>query len=140
MRALDGFPGVELRGADLRFFVRMPADAGGIKNNLSAAESGYARTFRIPLIPADLHADFAILCLEIGEAEIAGSEIKFFVVERVVGNMHLAVFAEEAAVGIENGAGVVVDAGGAAFEERNDQDDFSFFSYFRERVRSRAGN
>jgi hypothetical protein len=38
--------------------------------------------------------------------------------------VHLAVFAEERAVGIEDGASVVINARGAAFEERNDQDDF----------------
>src|SRR5690349_8554334 len=38
MTALNGFPGLELRRAKLRFLVRMPADAGGIKNDLGAAE------------------------------------------------------------------------------------------------------
>src|SRR5260370_33882615 len=107
MRALDRLPGVELRGAELRLFVRMPADAGGRKNYLRAAKRGNARAFRIPLVPADLHANFALLCLEIGEAESAGSEIKFFLVQRLVGNVDLSVLPDEAAVGIENGAGVV---------------------------------
>src|SRR5260370_6729841 len=55
--ALDGFPGVELRSAELRFFVGMPPDAGGIKNHVRATESGKARTFRIPRVPADLDPD-----------------------------------------------------------------------------------
>ena len=59
---------------------------------------------------------FAVLGVEIREAEIAWREIKFFVVERVVGDVHFAVFAEEAAVGIEDRAGVVIDAGGAALK------------------------
>ena len=94
----------------------MPANAGGIENDLRAAEGGDAGALRIPLVPANLHADFSVLGVEIREAEIAGREIKFFVVERVVGNVHFAVFAEEAAVGIEDRAGVVIDAGGAALE------------------------
>src|SRR6202158_118314 len=53
MPALDGAPRVELRGAELRFFVRMPAAAGGIKNTLSAAERGDPRALRIPLVPAN---------------------------------------------------------------------------------------
>jgi len=40
--------------------------------------------------------------------------------------MHLAVFAEEGAVGIEDRAGVVVDAGGAALEDGNDENDLFF--------------
>ena len=54
--------------------------------------------------------------------------------------MHFSVFAEEAAVGIEHRAGIVVNAGGAAFEEGNDQDDFLFFRHFGERVGRRTGN
>src|SRR6202040_980675 len=127
VRALDGLPGVELRGAEFRFLVRMPAYAGGIENHLRATERGDAGAFGIPLVPADLHADLAVLSLEIGKTKIARGEVKFFVVERVVGDVHLAVFAEEAAVGVEDGAGVVIDAGGAAFEQGDDEDDFVFF-------------
>jgi len=38
--ALNGFPGVELRGAELRSFMRMPANTGGIKDHACATESG----------------------------------------------------------------------------------------------------
>src|SRR5437868_2867459 len=40
-----------------------------------------------------------------------------------VADVHLAVEAAESAVGIENGGGVVVDAGGTFLEERCDQDN-----------------
>ncbi len=140
MRALDSFPGVELCRAEFRFFVGMPADAGGIENYLRAAEGGDARAFGIPLVPADLHADSTVLRLEVGESEIAGGEIKFFVVQRVVGDVHFSIFAEEAAVRIEHRAGIVVNAGSAAFEEGNDQDDFLFFRHFGECVGCRTGN
>ena len=137
---LDCAPRIELSGAELGFLVRMPADAGGIKDNLCALQSGEARTFRIPLIPANLNADAAIGGIEIREAEIAWGEIKLFVVERIVGNVHLAIFAEVGAIGIENGAGVVVNAGGAAFENGNDERDFLFFSDLREALGGGAGN
>src|SRR5437660_705189 len=71
MAALNGFPGVELRGAELGFFVRMPADAGGIKNYVRAAESCEPRAFGIPLVPADLHAHARVLGVEIRETKIA---------------------------------------------------------------------
>ncbi len=73
----------------------MPADAGGIEDDLRALQSGEARAFWIPLIPANLNADAAVGSIEIRKTEIAGREIKFFVVERIVGDMHFAVFAEE---------------------------------------------
>jgi len=137
---LNGFPGIELRCAELGFFVGMPADAGGIENDLRSAEGGDAGALGIPLIPANLHADFAVVRLEIRETEITGREIKFFVVERIVWDVHFAIFAEEAAVGVENGAGVVVDAGGAALEKRNDKNDFFLFRYFGEGVGCGTGN
>ena len=74
----------------------------------------------IPLVPADQHADAAVARVEVGEAEIAGREIKFLVVERVVGDVHLAVDAEQRAVGVEDRGGVVIEAGGAALEQRGD--------------------
>src|SRR6267154_1830605 len=114
--ALNGFPGVKLRGAELRFLVRMPGNAGGIENHVRAAERGEARAFRVPLVPADLDGDARVLGIEIRKAEVAGSEVKLFVIERIVGDMHFAVFAEERTVGIKDGAGIVIDAGGAALE------------------------
>ena len=80
MPTLNSPPRIELRGAQLHLLARMPADTGWIKNHLSAAERGDARSFGIPLVPADLHADAGVPGVEIGEAEIAGSEVKLFVV------------------------------------------------------------
>src|ERR1700676_2088675 len=140
VRALNGFPGVELGGAELRFFARMPADAGGIEDYLSAAERGEAGAFGIPLVPADLHADARVPGVEIGKTKIAGGEIEFFVIEGIVGNVHLAIFAEEAAVGVEHGYGVVIDAGGAAFEKRDDQRYFALFGYLGKFFRGGTGD
>src|SRR5260370_19620825 len=82
--ALNRFPGVELRRAESRFFIRMPADAGGIENHVCAAESREARAFGIPLIPANLHADARVPGVKIRKTEISGREIKYFVVQRIV--------------------------------------------------------
>ena len=102
------------------FLGRMPADRRGIKENVRAAEAGQARALRIPLVPANQHADAAKARVEIGEAEIARREIKLLVIERVVRDVHLAVDAEQRAIGIDDRGGVVIDAGGAALEERAD--------------------
>src|SRR6266404_172369 len=139
MAALDRFPGIELGSAELRFFVRVPADAGRIKNHLRAAEGGEARAFGIPLVPANLNADACIPSIKIWKTEIAGSEVKLFVVEGIVGNVHLAVFSEKRSIRVEDGAGVVVNAGGAAFEEGYDQRDFVFFRNLGECFGRRAG-
>ena len=80
---------------------------------------------------------------KIRETQIAGSEIKFFVVKRIVGNVHFAIFAEKTAVGVDHRAGVVVNAGSTAFEKRNDQRDFALFrdlrEFFGRRARDRLG-
>src|SRR5580693_8723813 len=127
MSALDRTPRVELSSAELRFLVRMPSDARGIENHLRAAECGEARTFGIPLIPANLDADFSVLGIEIWKSKIARREIKFLVVERIIGDVHLAVFAEEAAVSIDHRACVVIHTGRAALKKRSDDDYFFLF-------------
>src|SRR5262249_15990315 len=120
VRALNRFPGIKLRSTEFGLLFRVPADARRVKNHLRTFESGQARAFRIPLVPANLNANTAEFGIEVREAEIAGREIELFVIERIVGDMHLAVFTEERSVGIENRTGVVIDAGGAAFEQGSD--------------------
>src|SRR5260370_41318589 len=100
MAPLNGPPGIELRVAKLRLLVRMPADTGGIKKNLCATERGDPRSFRIPLVPANLHADASVLGIEIRETEVAGREVEFFVVQRIVRDVHLPVFSEKTSVGV----------------------------------------
>src|SRR4029077_19128939 len=107
---------VELSGAEFLLFGRMPADRGGIKNNVRADEARKARTFGIPLVPAHEHPDAAKSSVEVRKAEIARSEIKFLVIERIVRNVHLAIFSEERSVGVQNHGRIVVDAGGATLK------------------------
>src|SRR5262249_39891608 len=130
VRALNRSPCIELGGAELGLLLRVPSDTGGIKNDLRSLERGQARAFGIPLIPANLHADTAVLCIEIRKSQVARREVKFFVVERVVRNMHLAVLAEEGSVGVKNRTGVVIHAGGSSFEKGNDQRDLVFLGNF----------
>src|SRR5690348_4354074 len=54
--------------------------------------------------------------------------------------MHLAIFAEEASIGIDDRASVVVNAGSAALEEGSDDDDFLFFRDFRKGLSRGAGD
>src|ERR1700693_4080894 len=132
MGALNRAPGVELRRAEFLLLGRMPADCGRIENNIGAAEARETRPFRIPLIPTYEHGDAAKSRFKVRKAQIARSEIKFLVIERIVRNVHLAVFSEERSIGVQNYGGIVVDAGGAALKERSDDDDFQFAGEFRE--------
>ena len=117
MAALDGLPGVVLAFAEFCPFAGMPADGGGVKKNFRALQRGQPRGFGIPLVPANQHADFAVARRPRLEAGVAGCEIKFLVIKRVVGNVHLAVAAEQRAVGVNHGGGVVIDTGGAFFKQ-----------------------
>ena len=54
--------------------------------------------------------------------------------------MHLAVAAEQGAVGVNDRGGVVIDAGRAFLEERGDDDDLVFPREFAEGVGAGAGN
>src|ERR1019366_6784074 len=98
--------------AQLGFFARMPADGGGIEQNLRALQCRQARGFGIPLVPADQHADLAVAGWPGAETEVAWSEIELLVIERVVRDVHLAIDAQERAVGIDDRRRVVVEAGG----------------------------
>src|SRR5882757_8276188 len=117
VRALDGAPRVELRRAEFGFFLRVPADAGWVKNHLCALQSSEARTLRVPLIPANLNSDPAELGVKIWKTKVSRREIKFLVIKWIVGNMHFAIFAEERAVSVQHSTGIVVDARGAPFKK-----------------------
>ena len=85
-----------------------------------------ARRFGIPLVPADEHADPAVARVPGLEAQISGSEVELFVVERIVRDVHLAILAQVGAVGIDDGRRIVVHSGRAALEQRRDQHNFEF--------------
>ena len=89
--ALDGLPGVVLALAELGLFAGVPADGGGEEEGFGALERGDAGAFGVPLVPADERADGAGGGVLGQEAEVAGGEVELLVVERVVGDVHLAV-------------------------------------------------
>ena len=116
MGALDGAPGVVLRLSELRFLRGMPADRGGIEQDLGALQRGQAGAFGIPLVPAHQRAHAADGGVESAIAQVAGGEVILFVVERVVGDVHLAIEPAQGAVRVEDDGRVVIDAGGALLE------------------------
>src|SRR5882724_5605833 len=138
--ALDGAPGVVLHGAKLGFLIRMPADGSGIKKNVGALQSGEARTFGIPLVPADESAHASVFCVKSLEAKVAGREVKLFVVKRVVRDVHLAIEAFGAAIGVKDDCRVVIETARAAFKDRNHDGSFGFASDCGERFRRWSGH
>ncbi len=127
VRALDRLPRRELGGAMLGLLVRVPANGGGIKQHVSALHRRQPRRLGIPLVPTDQHADAPERRVEIAEAQIARSEIELLVVQRIVRDVHLAVQAQQRAVGVQHGSGVVIEPGGAPLEQTGNNDGPGFF-------------
>src|SRR5205823_9027584 len=101
----------------------MPADGRRIKNHFRAAQRRQSRRFRIPLVPTDADTDLSARGWPSLESEIAGREIEFLVVKRVVGDVHLPIFAEYLSISIENNGGIVVNTGAEFLEKRCDNHD-----------------
>ena len=96
--ALDRLPGIVLRCAEFLFLCGVPADGGGIKEHFGALQRGQTRAFGIPLVPANQGADAAKRGIDGLESEIAGGEVVLLVVKRIVGDMHLAIDADDGAI------------------------------------------
>ena len=140
MAALNRLPGAVLPLAVLFFFRRMPADGGRIKNDFGALHGRQPRGFRIPLIPADQHPDFSVARLPRSKSEIARSEIKLFVVERVVGNMHFPIQSQHRAISINDGGAVVINSRGSLLEDRSNDHHFMLSREFLEGFGRWAGD
>ena len=123
VRALHRLPRRRLRRAVLRLLGGVPADRRRVEEHVRARQRRQPRRLRVPLVPADQRADAAERAVERAEAEVAGREVELLVVERVVRDVHLAVDAQQLAVGVDDHRRVVIDAGRAPLEERPDDDD-----------------
>ena len=117
MSSLDSYPGFALAlflGIGVGAF---PADSRRIDKQFCAGESHKACSFGVPLVPAYEYAYSAERGFYGLKTEVSGSEIEFFVVCRVVGNVHFSVFAGNRAVCVEYYGGIVVKTRCTAFEE-----------------------
>src|SRR2546423_7360752 len=106
-----------LGSSKLLLFRRVPADSGRIKNNLRTAQCSQPRCFGIPLVPANADPDFAVLGIPRLEPKVAGSEVKFLVIQRIVWNVHLAVLAEQLTVRVDDRGRVVINARAGPLEK-----------------------
>ena len=74
------------------------------------------------------------------ETKIAGSEVELLVVKRVVGDVHFAIDAYDGAIGVEGDGSVVIEACGAAFEQRGNDGDAQLTSDFSQSGSGWAGD
>ena len=121
-------------------FLRQPADGRGVKNDFRPLHGRQARGFRVPLIPADEHADAAESGVERLIAQVAGGEVKFFFKPGILRNMHLAVHAQERTVRIHHPGGIVVKPGGALFKAGGNNHHAQFRRQFPVGFRQFPGN
>src|SRR5712691_1525467 len=140
MRALNRLPGGMLGLLHFLLFVRQPANRCWIEKKLCATHGGQACGFGKPLVPADQRPDSRILRIVSLETQISRREIKLLVVERVVRYVHLAILARNLAVSINDHRCVVIEAGGAFFKERSNDDKLLLSRYFSQRVGCWTGN
>src|SRR5690606_12788030 len=111
-------------------------DGGGVEQHFGAGQRHQARGFRVPLVPAHQHAQLADGGLDGLEAEVARREVELLVVTGVVRDVHLAVLAGQAAVGLQHYRGVVIQPRRATLEQRGDDDHAEFL---RQRSQRRGG-
>lgn len=120
MCPLDRLPCIQLRGSILSLLRWMPPDRGRIEEDGGACEGREPSTLRIPLIPADQSSYTPESSIEIEKARIARREVKLLEIQRVIGNVHLAIDPEHTAVGIDHCRGIVIQPRRAPFEQRRD--------------------
>src|SRR5438128_1357033 len=138
--ALNQFPGVVLVRTLLFFLPRMPADGRRIQQDIRAMQGRKSRGFGKPLVPANADADSGVARLPGAEAKVAGREIKFFVEQRVVRDVHLAIAAGQRTVRVNDRGRVMVNAGGALLEQGRDHDHSMFPGELLKRGGARTGN
>ena len=119
--------------------------AVGKKSDLGALERGDARALRVPLRPSRRACRWGRRRSSWAwKAQVAGGEVKLLVVERIVGDVHLAIDRCDVVglVGcvIENGGSVVVQPRCAALEEARNHHEVVFADDLAQRSGGRAGD
>src|SRR5207248_7952829 len=115
--ALDCFPGRMLCRAEFFLLRRMPTNCRWVKNDFSATKGRQPRSLGVPLVPADAHADFPPGGFPCPESEVARRKIKFFVIQRIVRNMHFSIFPEQFSIRINHHRSVVIKPGATLLEK-----------------------
>ena len=140
VRTLHRFPCLVLRDAHLLLFLRVPADGRGVKEDFSALQRGQAGRFRVPLVPANQRAERGLVRGKRLESEVAGREVEFLVIPRIIGNVHLAVFAHVALRAVDDRNRIVVQTCRPSFKETRDHGNPVLCRKLFERIDAGARN
>ena len=132
---------------------RVPPDRGRIEQNVGAQQARDASRLRIPLIPTDEHTDSCVSGLPDAEphgaarhrallvlGRVAWREIVLLVEQRVVGNVHLPIDAQQSPVGVDHGGRVSVETRRLPLEQRHDQHDGELTGESLHHRRGRSGD
>ena len=104
---------------------------GGVEDNFGAVQAQDASALGEVTVVADVDAHFGVARLKDGVAGVAGREVKLFPKARMgMRDVVLAVLAQVAAVGVEDGGGVVVHAGHSFFVDGKDNHHAVLFGEF----------
>ena len=138
--ALDGEPGLQLPLLFVGIIGRVPADGGGVDQQLGAGQGHQTGCFRVPLVPADQHAQPPHPGVHGTKAQVTGREIEFLLETRVVGNVHFAVATGQTAVGVQYHRRVVVQPGCAPLEQGADDHYIQLGGQFAQPAGGRPGD
>ena len=122
MSALHRLPGRALALLLVGRVVRVEPDGCGVDEQLGTLQGHQACGLRIPLVPADEHAQPSHTGVYRVEAQVAGGEVELLVVAGVVGNVHFPVGAGYVAVLVEYDSRVVVESQSSPLKQRGDND------------------
>src|SRR5690348_15095818 len=157
MSALHRTPRLDLGLSELRFLCGMPTNRRWIEKDIGAEERCDSRGLRIPLVPADQYANVRELRLPnpeparlLGDVadrvdavvrrRVARDEVILLVEERIVGDVHLPIHAEERSVGVDDGGRIPVHATRLLLEDRNDENDAELLRHRLHRISRWSGN
>ena len=105
------------------------ANGSRINKEFGSLQSHKSCCLWIPLVPANKHSKLAYACLDWMETKVAGCEIELLVVSRIVGDVHLAVFAGYRSVALYHYSRVVVETWSTTLEERSNNDNIATLSH-----------
>src|SRR5262249_49351194 len=120
--------------------LRLPADSSRIEEDVGALERRQPRSFRIPLIPAHEHADVRGLRSNALEPEIARREVELLIEAWIVGNVHLAILAGDAALAGDRARRIVEESRRAPLEQAHDERHIELCGEAHERIAGRSGH
>jgi peptidyl-prolyl cis-trans isomerase B (cyclophilin B) len=121
-------------------FLRMPADGGGIKEDLRAAQRREPSCLGVPLVPAYTNSNAGEFRIPSLETQISRSEVELLVKKRIIRDVHLAVLPEIGSVSVDDCRGIVIDSRRAALEKRSNDYDVELFGDRLHPFGCRSGN